>query len=253
MNFFIRAIFCLIMAAPLSGAAYASDNIIRIQLKPSQEARINSQLSGRISAVHYKDGETVEKGQILINFECNEKKSTLAQTQARVNRQIQLLTATQALFDLGSASETQLGVLRAELDEAKAMKNSANIQVKKCVVKAPFSGHISALFIKNHFSVQEGEPMIELVGTGDMEIEMIIPSKWMQWLKPDTVFNVAIDETNTEYEAAITRLGGRVDPITQSLKAYAKLTKEAPELLAGMSGQALFKVKTPDIELDNGE
>jgi RND family efflux transporter MFP subunit len=256
MRLFLRTAFScllsLLLIVPL-GSVSASEEIIRIQLKPSQEARINSPLSGRIIAVNYRDGDAVKKGQTLIKFDCSEKHATLAQTQARMNRQSQLLVATQSLFDLGSASETQLGVLSAELDEAKATKDFATAQVKKCSVNAPFSGYVSGLFVKNHFSVQEGEAMIELVGNGEKGIEMIVPSKWMRWLKPDIAFKIEIDETAKSYGAVITRMGGRVDPVTQSVKAYAKLTQDAPELLTGMSGQALFEQNPSNADNNDGE
>jgi membrane fusion protein, multidrug efflux system len=45
-------------------------------------------------------------------------------------------------------------------------------------------------------------------------------------------------ETDKTYPARITRLGGRVDPISQSIKVIGEITAHAPELMAGMSGRA---------------
>ncbi|MFK7840318.1 MAG: efflux RND transporter periplasmic adaptor subunit [Bdellovibrionales bacterium] len=221
--------------------AYANDvEIIRTQLKPTNEARINSPMSGRITHVDFKDGESFKKGARLVAFDCSERRASLAQTQARIKRQSKLLEASQKLFDLGSASETDLSVLKAEMSEAKAARDFANAQVKKCTVSAPFSGKVAALSVKAHYSIQEGEPMIELVGKGSMQAQMIVPSKWMRWLKKGTKFQIEIDETGLKYGAYVSRLGGRVDPVTQSVKLYASIDDEAPELLTGMSGNAIF-------------
>lgn len=218
-------------------------DIIRIQLKPEKQVRLNSPMSGQITKVYYQDGETVQKGKTLISFDCVEQKAQLTQVKARVNKQTHLLNSSKKLFDLGSASETQLHVLKAELSEATATRDLAYAHVKKCIVSAPFSGLISSLSVKDFYSVQEGEALIELVGNGSLEIEMIVPSKWMRWLKPSTSFHVEIDETGEQYESKITRFGGKVDPVTQSVKAYATLTQEKHNLLPGMSGIAIFSDK----------
>ena len=38
--------------------------------------------------------------------------------------------------------------------------------------------------------------------------------------------------------AAITRVGGRVDPVSQTIKVFGEIRGEAAELMAGMSGRA---------------
>jgi multidrug efflux pump subunit AcrA (membrane-fusion protein) len=44
--------------------------------------------------------------------------------------------------------------------------------------------------------------------------------------------------TDKTYPARTTRLSGRVDPVSQSIKVIGEITVDAPELMAGMSGRA---------------
>jgi hypothetical protein len=43
---------------------------------------------------------------------------------------------------------------------------------------------------------------------------------------------------NKDYQVRITRLGGRIDSVSQSIRVFGEIAKPAPELLAGMSGLA---------------
>jgi hypothetical protein len=53
--------------------------------------------------------------------------------------------------------------------------------------------------------------------------------------------SVAISVTSAATATlAVTRLGGRVDPVSQSIKVIGVISGEAPELTAGMSGRATF-------------
>jgi hypothetical protein len=51
---------------------------------------------------------------------------------------------------------------------------------------------------------------------------------------------VHIDETRRTYSARLTRIGARVDPVSQSVKVAATITGKPPELIAGMSGKVLL-------------
>jgi hypothetical protein len=53
-------------------------------------------------------------------------------------------------------------------------------------------------------------------------------------------FQLHVDETGSSYPAKITRIGGRVDPVSQSIKVVGEITADAPELTAGMSGRAII-------------
>jgi hypothetical protein len=54
------------------------------------------------------------------------------------------------------------------------------------------------------------------------------------------VFQVQIEENGKTYPVRVTRLGGRVDPVSQSIKVIGEITEDAPELMPGMSGRVKF-------------
>jgi multidrug efflux pump subunit AcrA (membrane-fusion protein) len=66
------------------------------------------------------------------------------------------------------------------------------------------------------------------------------PSRWLSWLKPGAPFQVRIDDNGKTYPGKVTRLGGRVDPASQSLKVIGEITTDAPELMPGMSGRLVI-------------
>jgi membrane fusion protein (multidrug efflux system) len=57
-------------------------------------------------------------------------------------------------------------------------------------------------------------------------------------LNPGYAFQVHIEETDKTYPAEITRVGARVDPVSQTIKVFGEIRGAAPELMAGMSGRA---------------
>jgi len=62
--------------------------------------------------------------------------------------------------------------------------------------------------------------------------------RWILWLKRDYEFQVRVDELGRNFSARITRLSGRVDPVSQSIRVFGEITDPSADLIAGMSGRA---------------
>ena len=99
-------------------------------------------------------------------------------------------------------------------------------------------GRVGAIMVREFQHVSEGAPLLEILDDRNLEMELIVPSRWLAWLKPGLRFTVAVDETGHSYKAEIFRLSGKVDAVSQSIKVYGRLVEPAPELLPGMSGKA---------------
>jgi membrane fusion protein, multidrug efflux system len=79
---------------------------------------------------------------------------------------------------------------------------------------------------------------LEILDDRSLEVELIAPSRWRAWLKPGCGFAVHIEETDKTYPAVITRVEGRVDPVSQTIKVFGEIQGDANDLMAGMSGRA---------------
>jgi len=82
--------------------------------------------------------------------------------------------------------------------------------------------------------------LLEILDDSALELDFIVPSKWLVWLKSNQSFQVAIDETGKTYPAKVQRIGARVDPVSQSIKLSAVIDGKFSELVAGMSGRVLM-------------
>ncbi len=211
---------------------------IRVQLTPQDEARILSRMTGVVAEVPLRDGDRVKAGDIIVAFICDERDQLAAQALARKNKQDRLAASSARQLELGTGSKIDSAVRAAEKAEADSSYDLAKTESEYCRVRAPFDGRISFLGAKPYQTVRENDLIVEVIQDDTLEAEMIVPSQWLAWLKPGLVFDIVVDETAGRYPARITHIGGRVDPVSQSVKVYAELEKRPPELLVGMSGTA---------------
>lgn len=225
-----------------SGAFSAADpHSIRVLLSPELETVLASQMLGRISSVHAGLGEKVVKGKALVHFDCSEPNARLRIANAEYAAAKDSLDVKERLRSLAAAGDAEVALARNEAERAKASIELIKVQTAQCVIPAPFSGRVAKLHVKPYQGINAGAPLLELISDGPLKLRLNVPSRWLQHLKQGTAFEVVIDETRKTYSAVVTAINARVDAVAQTVELEARISGQHVELLAGMSGVALFK------------
>lgn len=218
---------------------------IRAQLTPRQSTILSSELAGRIEAFPLREGDRFEEGQQLAAFDCAMHRAQLARATAQQTEARKTYEVNQRLARLNSISALEVDVAAARLAAAEAETAIMRIAVSRCTIRAPFQGRVAAVRVRQHQFATAGQELLEILDDRDFEVEMIVPSRWLAWLRPGTAFTLAVDETSESYPAEVTRLAARIDPVSQSVTLFGKVTTGAGRLIAGMSGRALFSPPQP--------
>ncbi len=226
----------IVLAEPPAPENSEANIPLRAQIKARQSTQISSEMNARISQLKLRDGDRFSEGQTLVSFHCSLEEAQLNKARATLEKAVKTYEVKQRLEELHSIGALELAVAKAEQGEAKAEMQVSEAVLSRCVIKAPFSGKVTDVTAKPYQSVKIGDPLLEILDDKDLEIEFMAPSKSLSNLELGKHFQVAINETNKSYAAEITRLGGKVDPVSQTIKVYGRIIDKAGELLPGMSG-----------------
>jgi membrane fusion protein (multidrug efflux system) len=212
---------------------------IRAQLTPRQYTTLSSEMAGRIDRIATRVGETFQKDDVLIVFDCALQRAQVARARAVQVQADRTHTIDLRLVALKSMGQLELDIAAAEVQKAKADVAAAEAVASKCSISAPFAGVTVEQKAREFQYTTPGQALLDVLDNRNLEVELIAPSRWLSWLKPGYGFQIRVEETDN-YPAKVTRLGGRVDPVSQSIKVIGVISGEAPELTAGMSGRATF-------------
>lgn len=245
-------IFCAIALLPVAVLAEPSvpaeklnetSSPLRAQLKARQSTLISSEMNARISQLKLRDGDRFSEGQTLVSFHCTLEEAQLNKAKATLEKAVKTYEVKQRLEELHSIGALELAVAKAEEGEAKAEMQVAQAVLSRCVIKAPFGGKVTDVVAKPYQTVKAGDPLLEILDDKDLEVEFMAPSKALPELAVGRHFQVTLNETNKTYQAEITRLGGKVDPVSQTIKVYGRITDKTAELVSGMSGAVELTAK----------
>lgn len=213
---------------------------IRAQLAPRRYTTLAAEIGAKVSRLPLPEGGSFRQGQTLIQFDCTLQHAQLDKAKAALGGAEKILHANQRLLELHSVGKLELETSEVEVVKARAEVAANAAVIGKCAVAAPFSGRIAEQKVREQQYVQPGQTLLEILDDSVLELEFIVPSKWLVWIKPNTGFQVRIDETGKAYPAKVLRIGARVDPVSQSVKLTAVIDGKFAELIAGMSGKVLL-------------
>lgn len=222
-----------------SGIGVGDEQDIAVLVQAGEETTLSSQMSGKIKKIHSGLGDSVNKGYLLIEFDCSEQEAQLQTANAEYRGARDTHLSRLRLQALGAAGELEVSLAAAGTDKARSQVALRQSQLAYCRVEAPFSGKIAKMRVKVAESVPPGQPLIELVNPTSLKAQMFVPSSWARWIRQGTAFQVRMSDGRS-YRARVSKLNPRVEGVSQQLEIEGRFDGPFGALLPGMVGTAVF-------------
>jgi len=154
---------------------------------PVYTASISSQVNGMVTAVHYKEGQLVNKGDPLIDIDSRPYRATLLQAQGILDRDENLLAQARLDMERYRAAWARNAIAKQILDDQEKLvlqdegtvKNDQGavqfdqIQVDWCRITAPIAGRVGLRIVDPGNVVQSGGTVTLVVITQQRPITVI--------------------------------------------------------------------------------
>ena len=213
---------------------------VRGIVKPEAEAMISSELLAQVKRLPFKEGQSFTSGAVILEFDCRRYLADLRAAEAEVETAKVRLKTNTALKRHNAVGAEELEISRAKLNQARAAKDALSVKTDQCLIRAPFDGRIVELKIHEYEMPEATTPLLKIVKDGNLELNIIVPSHWLVWLRRGQNFSFKVDEIGSELTARILQIGAVVDPISKTAMVSAKLLDATDAVRPGMSGTATF-------------
>lgn len=219
----------------------APEDRILVQAWAETETVLASPMVGLVQKIPNRIGQRFAKGEELIRFECTENTIRAAIAQSELVAASESMEAKIRLKSMNAAAEIEVTVAAAQVAKAESQLKLAQHQVQQCAVKAPFDGHVVRVMGKPFQTATLGQPMLEIISAGTPRLRVSADSKLFTRIKVGTPLRVSIKETGLSYQAKVSAINARIDPVNQTFEMEARLQGDGSALLPGMSGSAVIE------------
>ena len=237
MKKLILALHIFILSFSLTNA---ENREARALVTATEKVSISSELAARVEKINFLLGDAFKKGDILISFDCEIYKAQKEVIQANYDSANIQLKNDKELLDMRSIGKLQYQLSESALRKAKAELNIAKLNVDRCEIIAPYDGKVMDVYTSIFSTIEQRQPLMDIVGDGLLEAEIVVPSNWLKWLKKGHQVNITIDETGETLDAKVISLGATVDAVSQTIELKAQFSKKYESLIPGMSGIVKF-------------
>lgn len=209
-----------------------------VQAWAETETVLASPMVGLVQQIPPRVGVRFAKGESLIRFDCTENEARAAIAQSELTAASENLEAKIRLKSLDAASDIEVTTAAAQVAKAEAQLRLSAFQVEQCTVKAPFAGFVVRIMGKPYQTTTVGQPMIEIISAGKPRLRVSADSKMFKRVRVGSTLRVTIQETGMNYQAVVSGINARIDPVNQTFEMEARVLGAGEGLLPGMSGSA---------------
>jgi len=212
--------------------------VLRVEgvLVPQDTTVISSSRDGKIRDIFVDNGDLFQKGDMLLAYDCQDLNAEIEAMQAAERLARLKVEKGRELFKLDIISSLEHSELEVEEKKAAADRQALAAEMEACVIRASYDGRVIKRLANPEEYTRTDRVLMEIASRNELEVEFIVPSKWLRYLNVGAPLTMRINETEQTYQAKIIRIYGEVDPVSQSIQMSARLSDYDDPLLPGMSG-----------------
>ena len=200
-----------------------------------QGVTVSSEVSGKITKIHFESGETVEAGQLLLELDMSTEKAQLAAAEADLQLAKVNLERVRTLRKSNTVAQSELDSSEASYLSTVAQLENIEAVIQKKRIVAPFSGRLGIRQIDQGQFMNNGQAIVSLQTLDPIYVDFSFPQKWISKVDSGMVCEVTIDSfPDTIFSGKITAINPEVNVSTRTVNIRATLDNADSKLLPGM-------------------
>jgi len=210
-------------------------------VQPKLQAVIEAKVSGRITRLPVKLGQSVKQGEVLVELASQEVQARLDQATAAF-RQAELdFNRTDNLRKQNAATQAELDTAQARYNVAKASVAEAEALSGYAKILAPFDGVVARKLADEGDLAMPGKPLLDLDGRAGLRLVADVPSLLVGNVLPDAKLVVRVDTVPDAITGTLAEISPAADPASRTVCMKVDLP-ETGGLRTGQFGRLALPV-----------
>ena len=204
-------------------------------LQANESIVVTAKLQGIVKSVGFQDGQNVEAGTTLVQFDEDELSARLQVELANLDGQRKQFERISGLARANATSEARFDEQQAAVRKAEANVAAARARLSDYTIKAPFAGRLGTRRISVGALVSPGTKITTLDDLSIVKLDFSVPETFLATVRE----GLDIEALTSAYASEVFRGRGtsidtRVDPMTRTIAIRAEVANSDRRLRPGM-------------------
>jgi membrane fusion protein (multidrug efflux system) len=203
----------------------------------NEEVVLTPEVSGKITAINFNEGERVSKGQVLVKL--NDADLVAQLNKLRVQRKFQFEKAERLknLLKIQGTSQEEFDQAQSMLDASDADMSYLQSNIAKTEIRAPFSGVIGLRYLSVGAFVNASSRIATLQQNDLLKLDFSIPERYISQFDLPLTIQYKLQGSEISNEAQVYAIEPMVDVNTRTFKMRALVNNASFKILPGQFAQ----------------
>lgn len=189
----------------------------------------------RVEQIHFDDGQSVKKGQLLVTLRHEEEKARLKSAREELREQEREFRRIQNLVKTNAAAQSSLDERKTLLEQARHDIAVIQAQIEDRIIRAPFEGIVGLRNVSPGMLVESDTLITTLDDIRKIKVDFSVPSVYLKSTEEGLEISASPRALpDATYTGRISKVDVRIDPMTRSFTARALFENSDFALKPGM-------------------
>lgn len=187
-------------------------------LEANKQADVLARVAGIVKKPLVEEGDSVLKGQVLIEIEDAEYRHRLTQAEVDLEQQKSTLARTKKMLAQGLVSDEEADTAGSKEKAAQAAWELAKLELSYTRVEAPFGGRVITRHVDQGRTVSVGTPLFTLSDLSRLLAKVYVPAREFRKIQTDQPVQLVVDSSGEKLKGKILLVSPVVDPAAGTIK-----------------------------------
>ena len=213
-----------------------SDDVLALGTLLSDESvAIAPETSGRVAKVMFADGQKVEKGTPLFQFDADLAQADLVEAKARLQLAEASFARNQKLRQTGNVAQSAYDEALSARVVARSAVEASQVRLDKLTIAAPFPGTLGFRTVSEGAYVTAGTALVQLDKTDRLQVSFAVPELQEKAVEAARQVRFTADALPREaFTAEISALNPAIDVNGRALQVRAMFDNAQGKLRPGL-------------------
>ncbi|HBA67732.1 MAG TPA: efflux transporter periplasmic adaptor subunit [Methylococcaceae bacterium] len=199
---------------------------------------VSNEVAGKVEAIHFDSGQSVKKGQLLLELDASTDRAELQGLQAEMRLAKVRFERSEKLIGKNFISKSDYDQNHALLDETVAAVHAKRTLIDRKRIRAPFTGELGIRLVNLGQYLTEGSAIVSLQQLDPIYLDFTVPERFLNRLvKGRQVIATVQAYPGREFNGEISAVSPLIDQGTRSVQVRAMLNNSEKLLHPGMFAQ----------------
>lgn len=195
---------------------------------------VAAEVPGKVESIAFDSGQTVARGDLLIQLDTSTDRAELAALQAQLELARADLKRQRELRRRQTNSQADLDAAVAQARQLEAQIASQQARIDKKSIRAPFDGEVGIRQVDLGEFVAAGAPVVSLQQLAPILVDFTLPEQRLGQVRVGQPLEIRVDNVpDAVFDGRVTALDPAVSQATRNFAVQARVENAARQLRPG--------------------